>query len=307
MAWAGLCLASLTFVVTNCFSKQRIFPVNISSWVLALTCAHYIRDLFRWATYTSIPDNIITHQTDTICFFLFGFEVWIQSAVALCNIFMSFSMYNMVIRKRDMSYSSDPRYMRYMIGTIVVWPLVMYISVLGASPYYPGCRPTENGWNILLFVQWGVAVILETFFLSKVLWYIRQVVLSAQRISQPTSKRTVWLAIRFSSIVLLQTIPKILWNIIYIHYDIKLSFALYQPYYILAFICFALESLVILYGNRQLREKVIRIAYKVTNNSYSSSNSSEEQAAVVATITHSNSISRNGEVSLSVVLDQSSA
>eukprot|EP01111_Echinosteliopsis_oligospora_P012676 TRINITY_DN4377_c0_g1_i4.p1 TRINITY_DN4377_c0_g1~~TRINITY_DN4377_c0_g1_i4.p1 ORF type:complete len:326 (+),score=25.35 TRINITY_DN4377_c0_g1_i4:327-1304(+) len=277
LAWTNIILSCFTFIVTNLFPKQRVFPVNIGSWVLGLTCCHFVLDLIRWTKYTSTYNAILDNPTKTRCFFVFGFEVWIQTAVVVCNVFMSFTMYNMIIKNRDMSYASNPMYLRTMVLIIIVWPLIIFLSVLSVEDYSGGCIPNGNQLNIFLVAQWGVAVFLEISFLSQVLMYIRRVVTKAKKMAQPTSKRTIWLAIRFTSLVCLQTIPRILYNIMYIKHDQILTYILYQPYYILAFVCFSSESLVILYGNRQLRKRLLRLAHKITNKSYSSESSSEDK------------------------------
>jgi len=270
-AWAIIFFNLTVAILFYSFKKQRTFPASIQAWTLIMDALYFLRELMKWGPNSVLREQLLVNPSIATCRVVFGWEVFVESGQALCNIYMAFTIYNSIVRKQDMSYSVNPNYFRVMVLLFwtytTVWVLVLSLVPSDFTPSFLFCFPHTYAYNLALLSQWVLALIIEVFFLGSCVFYVREV-LKAANSSVTGERRFARLNIIFLCIIFLQWIPRVAWNVDYLlsimyndgdkSVDITRVSVLTHFMYACAFVCYLMDGVLVLSSNRHLHRFVFR-------------------------------------------------
>jgi len=253
--WAGIGLCIICIICFLLVKKQRSFPYNLSVWVVMIDLVAYAIDIFRFSNY-SASDGPPDHRT---CQISNALDITTFVAQAVANLFLSFTLWNMIVRRKNMRYSFNPRYLWVMAAVIVIYPpAVGLIGAFYSNSYDKICFPL--GALYIIVGNWSVVVLIECAFLLQIARYVitvKRKSLSLDRGPQTMkNRRTTWLVIRLGSIIVLQTVPAIFWNVAHVFFYFP-EVLLY--YILLRFFCYTLEAVVLTVANERIRGCVLHL------------------------------------------------
>jgi len=264
-AWIIITVGSLAVGTFYIFPKNRRFPVSIAAWTVMLDVIDYTYELIKWGPYSQYHEFLNWNPNQAACKGLYAMCAFVDSGQALSTLFLSYTIYNSVVNKKDMSYDIDPRYFRVMVSLFCVYTAV-WTFVIGVFPDYllPDGKITicpityhDRGYEYALMIQYGISVVLQIYLLGSSLRYIKQVWALAKSRHRHKDVYYARLQIRFVFLVALQSAPRITWHAVNIAASKGgLSTNVIRFDMCFLFVCYFLDILILFTINRPLIEYI---------------------------------------------------
>jgi len=281
LSYVNIFFCSVAFVATWSFEKQRRFPVSMVGWISLLDIAFNVWQLMTTSSNFPALKNYQTTQPEGFCHLSTTIEVFFAYSALITNTLLSFTIYNLLRRRQDMSVKHAP-WFRYAFVTIF-WVFSIAFSIgLGLGPVQPTlnfCGPATEAAIIALMVPFLFFVSLQVLFIFMTLYHIQTVTRNVH--NQMTDKqrklrrKDYWMYARFVMIIVVQIVQWFPTYVFWLESVTGNPAPTFQFEILLAYmnqIGFIVESLVIIASNRSLRFWIGEKFFGHSNKSTSDSN-----------------------------------
>jgi len=257
--YVNVFLCAIAASTSIAFKKQRVCPTNLIICVSVLGFLNNLLSIIRNTKGSSLYNYL--HRPGLVyCRSSLTIDMFFALGTVAVNTFLAFSLWNMIYRKRKMSYESNPRYQQWFFALFWLYTLAVTFGFCwGVELVESGdqCFPSVSEETIALWVPWSLCVWAQMYFVGSTLYEIKKVSknISANLSSSQvvTRKKDKALYIRFVSIVFLQIM---MWIALFVYYfravDFS-SFPLLLAHSFLNQIGYFIESFVIMASNKALR------------------------------------------------------
>jgi len=283
-AWFGFFFDLFVICTFFIFPKQRRFPNCITGLLCGIDMMHFLRELIRSSPIAAVSEYFFWSPKPPACYTLFLWVSWVEAADFVLVITLAVVIYRTIVRKEDVSSKTDPTFMRTVFITVAIYPVVWtcivggVTSMSGYAVRGPTCAPLSYDPMIMGIVQCFVGLAVMAVLLGISLRYplytlvddksngkddsevyIWQVVRQVRNLSDTPQNRKAWLTIRFIIIMVLQTAPRVSYNIYYLAIigstltPEQTNAGILQGY-VIPPVCYWLNALVVLWGNKSLHK-----------------------------------------------------
>jgi len=263
------------------FKKQRKFPACIMGLFCCVDSIHFLRELVKGSPIPSINERFYWTPTQTNCAVIFLWVSWVEAADFVLVLSLAVALYRTIVLREDLSYKSKKSFFSIVLAVFAIYPFVyaffMGGIVTGTGGYdlkLTSCAPVSNGASIIGIVQCFIAFCILVVFMSLSLRHPLYVVVGdgqppeeiyiwhvfRAKASNSDENSRAWVIIRFVVVIILQTAPRIAYNAYYLalavntHISAEGLFAAAWEGSIIPVVCYYLNALVALWGNKSLQE-----------------------------------------------------
>eukprot|EP01111_Echinosteliopsis_oligospora_P018852 TRINITY_DN8868_c0_g1_i1.p1 TRINITY_DN8868_c0_g1~~TRINITY_DN8868_c0_g1_i1.p1 ORF type:complete len:363 (-),score=46.55 TRINITY_DN8868_c0_g1_i1:91-1179(-) len=295
MMWALLAITFLTLITTYAFPQQRKFPACVASWSVMLSMVKAIRELVKWGPYSGLHYYLVWHPTPKMCAAGFAADMFFDSGFSINNLILTSIIYLSARKGIDMSKKITVGEISvdwHKLAIIVFWIYtgcwaIAAANLKGFTPTPPICPAVTNGgeYNLAFIVFYFLFIVLEIFLIGSSAKYIYSVFKQADGMmigpnaSKSNDVRLLVTTVRFLCIIVLQTVPGLLFQSYYLLalYGKKGPLVILpvgEAYLTWVFIAGAIESFIIMALNRDfMRWLRYRFLLAIGKDASNSSNS----------------------------------
>jgi len=277
--YIGLCLSLLAFTLTYVFKKQRRFPMCMAGWFCGLDAMNFLEQLFKYGPIQKMSDALLWKATPSLCAFsnLWG-SVWIDGAVAACNIAISLMIFLSVVKKTQ--FVGNNWYYAIVVTSCLTWSF-LYTLVLGLINWQGGytivsawCGPKTYTTAIIQICMNVTCIIIEVGLVGYSILYAYQVFrntcISFPNLNVQGSTKN--LCIKFGTIVILQSVPRLVLDIYYYNFAHLVEEGKSEPLelgnhsggneILVVTVFYWVNAIVVLSCNKSLRKYIEKKYYK---------------------------------------------
>jgi len=263
--WFGFFFDVFVIATFYAFQKHRKFPGCLLGLFCIVDLVHFFRELVKGSPIPYINEEFYWTPSQIECGVIYLWVSWVEAADFVLVFTLALVIYKSVVLKEDLSYKANKKYLLLFIGVFTIYPIV-YTVIVGAVAFKTGgfdlratsCAPKSEDASIIGICQCFIALTILLVFMGSTLRYIWQVVKQVRIVADSSQNSKAWIAIRFILIVILQTAPRLSYNMYYFALavdtnmsDASVTAASWEGS-VIPIVAYYLNAMVVLWANRPL-------------------------------------------------------